>query len=119
MEAKELLLQLERLEECIYDFSFDQLTTSEALDLREKFNLFKLDLNHKIFNDPIDGIETPHTRSSLGRIMVEKMKSPICQMVEAITRLKKTSPTENQSYLIESLELATMVLTELTINKNL
>ena len=119
MEATELLLQLEILEEGLYDYSFDQLTTAEAMDLRQKFEVFKTDLSRKIFNEPYEADEDFLSHFGTDRTdRPEKMHRPISQMNETIMRLKKTETTATQHGLIESLELAAMVLTELTMNKN-
>lgn len=118
MEATRLLLQLEKLEDRLDEFSFDQLNTSEALGLREKFDIFKTDLSQKIFNEPFELNDDflPKVNANQSGA-TERIQSPIAQMAEAIMRLKKTETSDDQYYLIESLELDIMVLTELTMKK--
>ncbi len=50
MKSKNLLSQLTRIEQSLHDFSFDELTSEEALSLQETFNAFKLKLEAKIFD---------------------------------------------------------------------
>lgn len=50
MKSKTLLSQLTRLEQTLHDFSFDELTSEEAVSLQKSFNTFKNKLEDKIFD---------------------------------------------------------------------
>ncbi len=49
MKPKNLLAQLSRLEATLNDFSFEELTSSEASHLKKSFQAFKVNLEERIF----------------------------------------------------------------------
>ncbi len=49
MKTKDLLSQLSRLEHSLNDFSFEELGALEASQLKNSFNLFRDELEHRIF----------------------------------------------------------------------
>ncbi len=53
MKAKDLLFQLSRMEHSLQDFSFEELTSKEAAQLKTIFETFKKNLESKIFQPSI------------------------------------------------------------------
>lgn len=49
MKSKDLLFQLSRMEHSLHDFSFEELTATEASFLKKSFESFKVNLEKKIF----------------------------------------------------------------------
>lgn len=49
MKAKDLLSQLSRMEQSLHDFSFEELASDEAVELKKTFESFKKNLENKVF----------------------------------------------------------------------
>ncbi|WP_422080248.1 ATP-binding protein [Ulvibacterium sp.] len=52
MNSKKLLSSLENMESMLNNFSFEELSTSEASHLKKSFQAFKDDLEKKVFGEP-------------------------------------------------------------------
>lgn len=70
MKSKDLLNQLTRMERSLHDFSFEELTSSEATQLKKSFEAFKIKLENNIFQPQVSG--NLHSEMELVQALPEK-----------------------------------------------
>ncbi len=117
MNTRKLLTQLSEIEDGLDQFSFAELSASEASDLKKSFETFKNGLENKVFGENktetviVDPNKPPKkvkaaTESSLIANVSHEIRTPLNGIVGFIDLLKETKLTKKQQELINALGLA-------------
>ncbi|MFD2585633.1 ATP-binding protein [Croceitalea marina] len=117
MNTRKLLTQLSEIEDGLNQFSFAELSASEASDLKKSFETFKNGLENKVFGENktetviVDPNKPPKkvkaaTESSLIANVSHEIRTPLNGIVGFIDLLKETKLTKKQQELINALGLA-------------
>ncbi|RNC90071.1 MAG: hypothetical protein ED555_11590 [Allomuricauda sp.] len=110
------MTRLDQFEKSLTDFAYCELKSNEAVNLKQKFQDFKTDLNGKIFNEP-----TKMNGSAVGKKPVQAPLFPkrvfhnALQNLEFLKTLKKNEVPNHQEEIFNSLEINTLILLELSM----
>jgi hypothetical protein len=110
---KELLEKLDRFESLLTTYAYDELTSIDAVGLKQKFESFKKDLIRNIFNEPENKDSSGITNSGLPP---KKVFDNAIQTLELLKILKKSDVPKNQESIVHNIELNALVLVELSMN---
>jgi signal transduction histidine kinase/DNA-binding NarL/FixJ family response regulator len=117
LNTRKLLTQLSKIEDGLDQFSFEELSASEASDLKKTFESFKNGLESKVFgennaetvivgNTEHPKITTAQTESSLIANVSHEIRTPLNGIVGFIDLLQETKLTKEQQELVKALGLA-------------
>lgn len=117
LNTRELLSQLSRIEDGLNQFSFEELSASEASNLKKTFESFKNGLESKVFGERnaetviIIEDDKPKkteslTESSLIANVSHEIRTPLNGIVGFIDLLKETQLSKEQQELVNALGLA-------------
>lgn len=88
MKAKDLLSQLSRMEQSLHDFSFEELTSNEATELKNTFKSFKKNLENKIFQP---SASTPFTTPNDLPVAPELLKKAASENIDSSMHIARVS----------------------------
>ncbi len=122
MDTRELLQHLEKLESGLDDFSFTELKTAEASQLKKSFESFKNGLEEKVFGIP-NTIPTEYrgtfkkTSSSSPESQLianasHEIQTPLNGITGLLDLLKETSLNQEQLELVKAMDAASNNLIE-------
>ncbi|GMN08849.1 hypothetical protein MTsPCn9_06950 [Croceitalea sp. MTPC9] len=117
MNTRELLTQLSKIEDGLDQFSFEELSASEASSLKKTFESFKNGLESKVFGERnteaviVDDNESQKTtlattESSLIANVSHEIRTPLNGIVGFVDLLQETKLTKEQQELVTALGLA-------------
>ena len=91
------------------------MKSKDAVGLKQKFQVFKSDLNSKIFDEP-QYEESPQKIKGSAVEFSQKVFRNARNTVELIQTLKKTEFSQKQDEIIQDMEINTLILMELSMN---
>ena len=114
LNTRELLSQLSKIENSLNQFSFEELSTSEASELKKTFESFKNGLESKVFESHetetvVVNTNSPRTvvaESSIIANVSHEIRTPLNGIVGFIDLLQETKLTKEQKELVNALGLA-------------
>ena len=115
METKKLLERLDLFENLLTKYAYTELKSKDAVGLKQKFQMFKNELNSKIFCEPIKG-QNKGKAVANPSILSQKVFQNAKNTVELIQSLKKTAFSQEQGELLQNVEINTLILMELSMN---
>ena len=114
MIVKELLEKLDRFENLLTGYAYDELASQDAVELKQKFEIFKSDLTFKIFNESnTREIENEKINSFLNP---QKVFDNAIQTFELLKVFKNNQLPKNQENILHNMELNILVLIELSMS---
>lgn len=117
LKIKTLLEKLDRFESSLTNYAFCELESNDAIALKRKFEDFKTNLTHKIFDEPIPYQDTPsQTNTKHTKLLPQKVFHNAKQTIELLKTLKKTEFSQNQESILQKMELNTLILLELSMS---
>jgi signal transduction histidine kinase/CheY-like chemotaxis protein len=127
LKAKKLLSQLSNIETILNDFSFEELSSGEAVRLKKSFQSFKISLEEKVFWSPGQSMETmpidleeepkKHQTSQDANMFVAKVsheiRTPLNGIIGFTDLLKEEGLTERQTVQVHAIQTASYSLLEI------
>ncbi|MCK5441661.1 MAG: response regulator [Maribacter sp.] len=128
LKAKKLLTQLSSIETILNDFSFEELSSGEAVRLKKSFQSFKISLEEKVFRPSgqsketisIDLEEEPKNRqipleaNMLVAKVSHEIRTPLNGIIGFTDLLKEEGPlTERQTVQVNAIQMASYSLLDI------
>ncbi len=120
MKSRDLLSQLSSLESKLGDFSFEELTSSEASHLKKSFQAFKKDLEDRIWGetpranqDEKIRIDTKAEVSKLIANVSHELRTPLNGIVGFANLLRESKLNENQEEYVNAIQSASTTLLDI------
>lgn len=117
MKTKKLLEKLDLFENLLADYAYVELKSKDAVGLKQKFEVFKTDLNSKIFNEPSNSKSDTNTRDIEPTSLLSKRVFKNAQnTLTLLELLKKAEFSQEQEDIIQNMEINNLILMELSMN---
>ena len=114
--VRNLLEKLDRFENLLTDYAYEELTSSAAVDLKNKFQVFKTDLQHKVFDESAfedNSCNMNNINSDLQ--LPKKVFKNASNTVELLKSLKKTGASKSQEEIIQNIVINNLILIEMSM----
>ncbi len=116
MGVRNLLEKLDRFENLLTDYAYDELTSRAAVDLKNKFQTFKTDLERKVFNEIESEDSNKEFKNTNGQLQLPKKVFKNASNTAGLLNSLKRESFNDREDIIQKIEINNLILMELSMN---